>query len=309
MDESKVLSTDEVNALLRVTQENGSDLTKITSESITEDDRSISHKALVNITELTWSECEKLLSSFLRRKITVKSKGFNHGTLADCLAGKGDSHVYTVFLLTPNNYYGLAMVDLPLLHQMINTLYGGQNNDKGPVMATPGKVGAIVGEKIGQIALEAFALACREYGTVTSETIKTVTLPNLISKFSLDDRVYALELLVYFGEVETSLTIMIAEEFLYKFIPANATPETPTSETRSWRNAIEHQFVDSSVTLTVSLPEISIKASELMALKSGDLITIPDPTQVSICLNDTKLFHAKAGQAHNTRVVKILGEI
>ena len=43
--------------------------------------------------------------------------------------------------------------------------------------------------------------------------------------------------------------------------------------------------------------------SDIMKLKSGDLIPIADPTDVFLCLNELKLFRASAGQANNKRVV------
>jgi flagellar motor switch protein FliM len=113
---------------------------------------------------------------------------------------------------------------------------------------------------------------------------------------------------VFFGEVETALSILVASDFLYEFIPSNTDDVVPI-DSESWRTAIEAQVVDSSVTVCVSLPEISIKASDLVALKNGDLIPIGDPTLVYVCLNNTRLFCGNAGQANSSRVVKILSEI
>lgn len=308
-DESKILSTEEIDALSKVTQEKGADLTEILgATNIIDGKRSLNAKASNNITELTWSECEKILSSFLRKKIAVKSKSSSILKLSDALHNKDQMHIFTVFKIVPNDFYAVVVIDLPLLHQATNFLFGGQTNDMDPIISSPAKIGKIIGEKLSQLCMEGFTLACKEYGSVSYETIKTVTLPNLITKLSMEDNVYSIDLTVFFGEIETTLSIIVAADFLYEFIPANTDDVVPV-ENESWRTVIESQVVDSYVTVCVSLPEINIKASDLVALKNGDLIPISDPTLVDIYFNNTKLFYGNAGQANSTRVVKILSEI
>ncbi|MEO8400434.1 MAG: FliM/FliN family flagellar motor switch protein [Gammaproteobacteria bacterium] len=312
-EESKVLSTEEMNALLKVTQEKNCDLTELVGSSANmaakweSTDTILNNKSLKNITELNWSEVEKILSSFLRKKIVVQSKSAHVTRVTDALTGKTEKHVYSVFKLIPSNYYSLVVLDMPLLHQAINFIFGGQTNDKEPVIETPGKVGIIIAEKIAQLCMEGFSQACKEYGNVNYEAIKTVTLPNLISKFSMEDRVYTMELSVLFGEVETSLSVMVAADFLHDFIPAIIVELGNQDD--SWRTTIESQVVDSDVTISVALPEIDMMVNDLVTLKSGDLLPIGDPTSVYISLNDTKLFIGNAGQANSSRVVKILSEI
>lgn len=308
MDESKVLSEEEVAALLNVTQDKSKDLTSIIrNENHQVDESAVNTHAMKNVMELTWSECEVLLSSFLRKKISVRLKDMPHGKLSDFL--DSEKHVYTVFLLEPFNSYCLVIIDLTVLHYMVTYLYGGhKNSNNDTVIESPGRIGVIVATKISQIILDGFVQACREYGTITYQTIKTVTLPNLISKLAMEDRVFSLNLSATFGEKETSLSIILTEEFVFKFLPANAIPEIQASETQSWRTAIQKQVIDSFVTLSASIPEVTLKASELVALKPGDLIPISDPTVVNICLNNLKLFSGMAGQANSTRVVKILDE-
>ena len=79
-DESKILSTEEIDALSKATQGKGHDLAQIlavSSHNIKR--RAIDMKAFNNISELAWSECEKIFSSFLRKKINVKTNNSNLG--------------------------------------------------------------------------------------------------------------------------------------------------------------------------------------------------------------------------------------
>lgn len=314
-EETKVLSKEEVDALLKVSHDSDIDLTNMASgaptqgEKWTENNNPINKAALTNITELTVAECEEILTSFLRKKIITKAKSASRATLSECLNGKSEKHVFSVFHLLPNDCYGMAVIDLTLLHHAINLVYGGHIGAKEePIMETPGKVGIIVAEKLCQLGLEGFKKACGEYGQVDFKIVKTITLPNLTSKMGLDDRVYAIDMSVFMGEIETSLAIIVKEDFLEEFIPVKNS-DVKHVESNFWRSAIESQVADSLVSVCVTLPDIQVKVNDLMKFKEGDLIPMSDPTLVYVCLNNLKLFRAKAGQANSKRVAKILSEI
>ena len=314
MSELKVLSKEEVDALIKVTQDNTVDLAQMAhdghenTQSWTEANCAVNSRALTNVTELTTAEVEKLLSSFLRKKINIKSKLNNLAKLSECLEGKQEKHIYTVFKIMPQDCYGMVIIDLPLLHQSINLLYGGQVNTTETVIETPGKVGIMIAEKICQIGIDGFTKACGEFGKISCDIIKTITLPNLTSKLSAEDRVYSMEMTAMIGELETTFVVIVREDFLRQFIPVK-TSEAGHLDSNFWRTAIENQVVDSIVTVNVTLPDISMKMNDLSKLKNGDLIPISDPTLVYVCLNNLKLFRANAGQANSKRVAKILSEV
>ena len=312
MEDSKVLTPEEVSALLKATQEKTRDLTQLINSNSSgkwgESSYTLNSKALTTIAEVCWAECGNILSSFLKKKITIKSKQQpRFDRLSECLEGRMEKHIYSIFQITPSNQYAMVVMDLPFLHQAINLLYGG-HTDNEPVIEIPGKIGVIIAEKLGQLAMDSFVQACREFGNISFEKFKTVTMPNLISKLGMNDRVYSMDWTILIDEVETSFNIIIAESFFHEFIPDHSL-ETTGSDKNSWRTAIESQVVDSYVTVKVSLPDVKIKMSELTALKNGDLIPIGEPTLVYVCLNNLKLFRANAGQANANRVVKILSEI
>lgn len=312
MDNSKVLSAEEVDALLKVAQEKDkeNDLVKLTSRHLQADNVAFSRKALANVTELTWSECEKILASFLRKKVLVRTKETNFGKLSEFLEDKAEKHVFTVFHLTPNNYFSLCVITLPLLHHIINCLFGGFVNGQEPVIEAPGKAGVIISEKLSDLVMEGFMLGCKEYGTLTYDVIKTVTLPNLISKLSMEDDICSITYTVTFGESESDFFIMIPMEFFQKFLPSSMLEDVEHNpeEGHSWRHLIQNQVVDSTVSLVAALPEIRIKAKDLVELKEGALIPIGDPTAVEVWLNNLRLFRATAGQANSNRIIKILSE-
>jgi flagellar motor switch protein FliM len=306
-DTQQVLSSDEVDALLKATQEKDYDLSKSLSTSARESGLH-NVQALDNIAELTKVECEKILSSFFRRKIIIKAKEFNLSQLSNCLKNNSEKKVFSIVRLMPRDHYGMFAVDFGLLHHTINSLYGGHIDPAEPVMEHPGKVGLVIAEKISQLCLAGFVHACQEHGEVTSEIIKTSTLPNLSSNLVMDDQVYSLDMTICFDGVEAGLSIMIAENFMNELVPVRE-GDIKHREKDFWRTAIKTQVVDSVVSISVSLTDVNMKMQDFMTLKTGDLIPIGDPTLVYVCLNNLKLFRAKAGQANSKRVAKILSQI
>jgi len=309
MGDEKILSKEEVDALVTASNENGAQENNTWGNTTI--DRS---KVLTNITGLMIAECEKTLSSFLRKKLSLTEKVSESKKISEYLEAKTEKHVYTLFELMPNECYGMIVLDLPLLHQAISLLYGGQYLKGEPIIENPGKIGLVVAEKIGQIIMDGFTQGLKEYGQTDSHVVKTMTQPNLSSKLSVDDQVHIVEMNLVIGETESTVTLMAVEEFFNQFFTVNvgklatALPEKAI-DAHDWRSVIEAQVADTCVTVQAILPNVSIKLSELMTLKKGALIPIGDPTIVYLSLNDLKLFRATAGQANSKRVAKILGEV
>lgn len=308
MGEFQVLSSEEVDAILKVTQDKGCDLSNPLGETqAAPESNPVDTQILANLTESIKSEFEKALSVFLRKKIHIKDNTFDLVKLSNCLSESTEKNVFSVFRITPNDHHGMFAIDFALLEQAINLLYGGQIEAKDAVMETPGKVGVIIAEKLCQVCLAGFTKAFQEYGVINGQVIKTSILPNLISNLTMDDQVYLSEMSIAFDEHETKIKFMVAENFIKESIAKKS--ERKHVEKDFWRTAIKSQVVDSSVLINVALPDVTMKVKDFMSLKAGDVIPIGDPTLVYICLNNLKLFRAKAGQVNSKRVAKILNQI
>lgn len=310
MGESRILTSEEVDAILKASQDQSQDLSSIIiNEAGTKQGKQFTN-GLVNINEITRTECEKNLSSFFRKKVVVKSKSFNPAKLSTCLNENADKNVYSMFRIMPHDYFGIFIIDLLFLHQAINLLYGGRISATETLITTPGKIGTIVAEKIVQLCLSCFSQGCQEYGDIVCDIMKTTSVLNLISNMGLsdDDPVFLLELGLFLDEIEVPLKLVLSEEFLKAFIPTKK-EENKHREKDFWKSAIKTQVVDSLVTINVTLPDISVRVSDFMILKSGDVIPISDPTAAYICLNNIKLFRATTGQSNNKRVAKVINQI
>lgn len=311
MSELKVLSKEEVDALIKVTQDSHAEVASASTDTEGEKKNAINEKAFKNITELAAAECEKTLTAFLRKKIHSISVKTNNGVLSSCFENKMEKHVYTVFQVMPMKIYGMLAIDYTFLHQVVNLVFGGSIESVEATFQTPGKVGLLIAEKTAAAILDGFVKACGDYGKLGYEIINTIPQPNLTSKLALDQKTYSIDITTKMGTFESVFSIAVQEEFFHTFIPFNTEKTTATTHVEStlWRSAIEKQVIDSYVSVKVNLPEVSMKMSDIMKLKSGDLIPIADPTDVFVLLNDLKLFQASAGQANNKRVIKIVSEV
>ncbi len=310
MDESRILTSEEVDAILKATKEQNQDLSSlVTDQASVKQDKTYTY-ALVNINEVTRAECEKNLSSFLRKKILIKTKLNTNTYVAKALEDIGDKKIFSMFRVLPNNYFGIFVLDLSLLHQSINLLFGGKLNVNEPVIENPGKIGTIVAEKICQLFLSGFAQGFQEYGELNCEIIKTTRLVNLVTSMGMsnEDPIVLFDWSIFLDEIETPFQLLLSEELLNQIIPPRK-EDNRHREKDFWKTAIKTQVVDSLVTVNVTLPDVSIRVNDFMALKEGDVIPISDPTLVYICLNSIKLFRASAGQANSKRVAKITSQI
>lgn len=310
MGDQVVLTSEEVDAILKISQDQGVDTGGLSGNFESSHLINKYSYALGNISDVIKTDCEKSLSALIRKKLLVKIKSASLMPLSECLNANGVKSVISLFRTAPKEHSGLVLINMPFIHQSINLIFGGRLNLTEPVIENPGKVGIIIAEKIAQLMLTAFTQACGEYGENTCEIIKVAPAVDMLANPSLDvdEQVYCIVLNIYLDNFETSLTFVIAEQFLSEFIP----PKAPNKKHRDkdfWRTAIKTQVVDSYVTINVALPEVTMKVKEFMELKVGDIIPISDPTAGYVCLNNLKLFKATAGQANGKMVVKIVYQI
>jgi flagellar motor switch protein FliM len=307
----QVLSSEEVDAILQLTQ--NSNFHDVNFDGVQGDNQTSTHNSntLTNLAEIMRSEYEKMLSAFLRKKTPVKLNSFSRTNIAATINDDAEKNMFSIVRIVPNNQYGLYVINLNFLHEVINLLFGGQVSRAEAAMDAPGKMGTLIAEKLSRLALNGFTQACLDYCTITADIIKTSAQLNLTTtnNLAMDESVYAFELTVFMDDLETTTKLMIPESFFKQTIFTNTRDEPKHREKDFWRAAIKKQEVDSRVTVSVSLPDMPLKVHDFMALKAGDIIPISDPTLVYVCLNSLKLFRAKAGQANSKCVAKILSQI
>lgn len=303
MDDTEVLSTEEVDAILKATQDQGNADNPLTAYSTHLE--SATQVSLKNINEVIRLECEKSLSLLLRKKLSVEIKKYRIENLASLSTQIASQSVFAIYSIQPNNYYGLMALNLSFIHQVINILFGGQLLPDESVIEKPGKIGVIVSEKIAKECIPACAAAFAEYVKINCEVIKATSTPIFSPYLTMHARMYVIDFSVYFDTIETKLYLAVPEEALQVYLPNEAFAYSLPAEDDNWKSVIGEQLLESSVWLTANLMEKQIALKDFLQLKKDDLIEINDPTDVTLMLNDMRLFKATAGQSNDKRVVKI----
>jgi flagellar motor switch protein FliM len=309
MDDSKVLSTEEVDAILQATQDQTGAENPLTVYSTHLE--SVTQVTLKNINEVIRIEWQKSLSLLLRKKITLEIKKYrieNLASVATQITGQG---VFSIYSINPGNQYGLVMLNLGFIHQATNILFGAQLDPEEPILEKAGHNGVIITEKIAKNCVPACAAAFAEYIKIDCEIIKTSATPIFTPYLPMNTRMYVIDYTVYFDGIETQLFIAIPEETLQAYLPNETLDNQIKKEEPNWKNIVTHQLLDSTVWITANLPETQLTLKEFRQLKKDDVIPIEDPTNIFLMLENVKLFKAVSGQANDKRVAKItekLGE-
>lgn len=306
MEERNVLSSEEVEAILKASQSAGDEATMASHEDTAVS--SINTHALGHIIATVCDELEKKLTVLLRKKAAVKSKPAVTSKMEECVKQANDRDTYSSYKLLPYASDCLISMEFTFIDQAINLLYGGKTIVGSDEIVSCGKIGGIAAEKIGSIVIESFAHAAKTHGEIQFEHHKTGQAINHVNHVQDNETVYVIEFSAAFEEIETKLCLYLTEEFLIKLLPVRTTTYHH-QEKDFWRTAIKSEVIDSYVTITTTINDTQLKVKDFMNLKEGDLIPISDPTLVYVCLNNLKLFKAVAGQSNSKIVVKVVSQV
>src|SRR5688572_11558870 len=117
MSDAKVLSNEEVDAILKVTQEKNRDLSDLMGNTEVNSDWLQGDHNLTNLLEMTRMECQKTLSTFLRKKVIIKSKSVKLIRVLDSAQPKPEAYLYALFHTKPIDHFGIVALDTTFLHQ------------------------------------------------------------------------------------------------------------------------------------------------------------------------------------------------
>lgn len=302
MEERNILSSEEVDAIIKAAQTASQD----TDSAAPVDNSNINSNALNRIIVNLIEELEKKLSVLLRRKITITHNPIRDSKIEEFEQPTEPSPCYSDFKLDPLGSSLMTIIDADFISLTLNLLYGGkaQNSIENKI----GNVGIITAEKIGSMIIDCLEIACAELSKFTHKATKSSLVLSTVNNIDANEKIYVVEFKCVIDEIDTNFKLLLPEEFLIKMIPVK-TGTGKHKERDFWRSAIKSEVIDSYVTVSTVLPDIKIKLKEFRQLKVGDEIEISDPTIVYVRLSDLKLFRGLAGQSNAKMVVKIVGQI
>lgn len=253
-------------------------------------------------------EHQKRLSSFLRKKITIRLNGVT-SFYPDKYQHDFDKEIVLSFQVTPGAQHGILFFDFLFLHTVITLLYGGVVDPNEPVMNRMGKFGIRIATKLAEICLGALQHSIQEHLKIDS-TLTNLS-PHLYSFCKQDKLLQFLNfsLTINYESINSTLNIVVPGNlFDTKLDEATHSPsvnhDLMTSEL-DLQKLFDSRLHDSVVDLCVALPDIKLRVQDALDLKSGDLIPMGDPESVLVYLGNKKLFKGLVGQANTKRVVKI----
>lgn len=272
---------------------------------------------VANIFELFTVESQIRLSSFLRKKITIKLDSMNACAFHE-IEHDNTKLLSLNFQLLPEDTVGLVALDFIFLDCIINLLYGGKVTDSKASMRGLGKSGIKIAQKIADIFLTVLQESLMQHLKLN---VKLSTTSSLLSSVFMQEQSEQCYIIFFHANIDSVICHFKIVMPANTFINADSNVEL-NSEVESQNNNEEmpddqpifdqkarNELIDSSIMLTVNLPPIALKLKNVVNLKAGDVIPIGDPMMVYIALNKKNIFKASAGQSNLRRAVKIIDKM
>lgn len=256
-------------------------------------------------------ECQRVLSSFLRKKISISLDSVTP-FVPDQYQADGKKELVLSFQTQPRIHYGIIFFDFLFLHIVITVLFGGELDPNEPVMNRSGKLGMKIATKLAELCLQAMEKIIKDYLKI--EMTLTNLNPQLYHFVNQDKLISFLcfNLGIHYESTTTQLNIVVPGHLFDAKIEELSVPVEINEEESpddSLERLFESQLQDSMVEISVSLPDIKLRVNDALDLKTGDIIPIGDPSSVMIYLGSKKIFKGQAGQIKQKRVVKITDKI
>jgi flagellar motor switch protein FliM len=278
------------------------------------------HEIMVNVLDNNASkdfsqefviEFQSVLTSFLRKKVTVNLEGIIP-FLVDKVFLSSESHVVLSFRLMPENQYGVVFFDFSLLSSVITLLYGGYIDDTESAFASLGKFGIRIAIKLCELALMSLQQSIKEHLNI--EITFSEFSPQLYQFFNQDKMLQFVDfsLRLNYEAINPIMHIILPGHLFNKKVDVlNSHTEDKSRDTPDINpqfaldKLLKSELSDSVIDLLIGLPAIKLRADDVFKLQSGDIIPIGDPSKVLITFAKQKLFQGMAGQMNGARVVKI----
>jgi flagellar motor switch protein FliM len=195
------------------------------------------------------------------------------------------------------------------MHFIIDILYGvgGYKNDT--IITSLGKSGITIAEKVTTLCLASLQEAISEYEKIQINLLKTTEQRGLILNQPLSDQFFNLAFHATINERQCPLHIAIPDALFEDITFQEGTQPIENTNTSIVNDSLKKDIIESTITLIASLQDIKLKITDIMNLKTGDLIPIQDPTIVFMAHNQKKIFKGTVGQSNSLRVVKIIDNL
>lgn len=265
------------------------------------------NKSILSVIEQFCMTFSEQFSAYLGKKIEVEFSSI------DCIEPnlKTDNindYILSTFSIENVAGLGLVLFDNQLLDITIDSLFGAERTGEKRSEYTFGKCSLNIAQEIVTKALNIIQKAISEYTECSISLIKTSIHLKDIAYQNVSERVFQFGFKIKGKNGSQHFICLLPELVVEHIIYHNQELTNQSTEEKNIliNNQLKNDVIDTTINLIAVLPDIKLKFNDVMNLKSGDLIPIPDPNEVELRVGNKKLYKALVGQSNSYRVVKTL---
>lgn len=264
----------------------------------------LENKSIVNLIERFSYLFADRLSLFLNKKMDVEFDSMQSIQTEEKI--HQDTHsVVSSFSINKQSDYGLIFLDASLLDLSINFLFGHVDMDEHKPAFAFGKFSLKIAQEISTRSVEILQEIMPDYIAFNPTLLKTTDQLKNVNHHSMSENAYEFVFKIKEKKSCHFFMFMLPEKIVEEIIFQNKKNEVSMETPPALNEQLKNDVIDTTVDIVAVLPDIKLKFSDVMNLKSGDLIPIYDPKEIELRVGNKKLFKGTAGQANSFKVVKM----
>lgn len=318
MDLSKFLSEDEIRALIDESDKaviHDSDISEVAliDGASSHLDEAISLPGLQTIQVIYRQQLYAVLASYLHDQVAVKAMQPSITTYRKMTEVNEGFYIFIDISLAEMDQNLILRLDGAFLFHVISILFGGR---PGPEVEhfkekkTLSKIDESVAKQIAQLIIPALSKAWSDVFTLKVDQIKIDLSADLISQFAPNDQFLAIESVIQFTpEFAGACDVFIPKRMIQAqqdTLKNNSKYSKQAPELVNWQNKLKDNVLQTTLEVSVRLPDIERSFKEILALKPGSILMIDDPSLVNVYVADKIMFKALAGESEGNVALEIL---
>lgn len=265
----------------------------------------LEHKAIIYMIERFSLNFSEQLSGFTGKKIDIAFEQLNY---IQNVLNQNNHHILSSFSIAEQAESGLIVYENQLLDLFIDALFGYNNSEErsGPIYL--GKCSLKIAKEIASKCLNSLQQGMPAYIEFNSQLMRTSSHLKDFFYQQTTDKIYEFRFNLSINAKKTlsGFSIRLPERFIEHiiFYEQALDEQSEKQQLNAINEQIKNDVIETSVQVVAAFPEIKFKINDILNLKSGDLIPIPNPNEVVLKVGSKQLCKAVVGQANSFKVVK-----
>jgi len=269
---------------------------------------------LQNIAEIFARNATVNLTSMLRANVVLEFGGINLRSLSEYRDGLPRTTCLAAVSLRPLNGQSLLNLDLGLCFVILKKLMGGRPDSEEKLRAFTEIERGILSHFLGRIT-DMLRVAAGKLVELEPELVALENNPDYISGITGGETLIILKFRLRLEAVEGCLDLGIPMSAFTPvreiFDPEEVQELRSPGEINQDRSQIMDLVQGTSSELVVHLGEVSMGLEQILALREGDLLHLPQAlnSPLTVLIEDQAVFLAEAGRVNQNRAVKLVRKL